>query len=487
MLALIQDVTGRVHIERALRESQQLFQRITETTPDLVYLFDLRAQRIVYANREIRELLGFSSSDLMALGADALLQLLHPDDRALMDARALRLEAVDDGERLETVYRMRHTDGGYRWFHSRDVVFSRNADERPQLVLGVAQDITAHKETEARLQRQLDWTTRLRNLALAMAAALTPEQVAALILQHSLDALGAQGGAVRQLQAHTGTLDVLHLIAEDVRVMDRWQKIPLETVLPVTDALHRREIVLLDSREAVLARYPHLGETVEQLHHHAFAALPLRVDGYVIGTFSLWFDGPHVFVEEERAWLEICAHQCGQALARAVLYRTEQQARATTDDAALIRQGSEEAFALLDTVYEVAPIGWPFSIPRCALCASTRHWRRGTASLPLNISALPCASCTPMLPMCLSRSGSVCSSAGNPWGTWSCRFSAMARHATRWRATTRCALVVVTCSASAWWCSISPHACSPNKRAACWPTSARRGASRSIIGSACTR
>ncbi len=53
---------------------------------------------------------------------------------------------------------MRHRDGTWRWFASRDLVFSRNQDNSIQSILGVAQEITAHKQFEeerAILQQQV--------------------------------------------------------------------------------------------------------------------------------------------------------------------------------------------------------------------------------------------------------------------------------------------------------------------------------------------
>jgi hypothetical protein len=55
---------------------------------------------------------------------------------------------------VETEYRIRHKDGDYRWFLSRDRIFNRTADGSPKQILGVATDITVQKQTQAVLHQQ---------------------------------------------------------------------------------------------------------------------------------------------------------------------------------------------------------------------------------------------------------------------------------------------------------------------------------------------
>jgi PAS domain S-box-containing protein len=286
--------------------------------------------RLLHVNPGFCALTGYSADEALQLGVS---DLPHEDDRARADAEWQRARAGAPSAGHELCYQRR--DGATVWVQASHSLL-RAADASPRYVLSLIQDV--------------NWTTRLRHLALAMAAALTPEQVAALILDHTLDALGARGGAVRQLQPDTQSLDTLHLVADDPAAMEGWRQVPLELALPVTEAVRSGEIVLLESRAAILARFPHLSQTVQALRHHAFAALPLQADGQLLGSFSLWFDAPHVFTDGERTWLAICAQQCGQALARAIQYRAEQ---ATGDQ----RLRAEQESRLL------ADIAWMLSEP----------------------------------------------------------------------------------------------------------------------------
>ncbi|MCU0491075.1 MAG: PAS domain-containing protein, partial [Chloroflexaceae bacterium] len=135
----------------------RVFEYMTQASPDLIYLYDLDAQRNIYANRELGTILGYTSEQLHELGANFLMKLVHPEDAFLIPKALARLAHAGDGELVETEYRLRRADGRYVWLRSRDLVFERHADDRPQFVLGFAQDITSQKEVESMLRKQTAW------------------------------------------------------------------------------------------------------------------------------------------------------------------------------------------------------------------------------------------------------------------------------------------------------------------------------------------
>lgn len=149
--SILVDQTERRRGEAALREQKKLVERIAEATPDLVYVFDLALGRNVYANRQVEIVLGYGPEQVGSMGTELFATLLHPDDLALLDERLRRFETARDEEIVETEYRMKDARESWRWLHSRDVVFARDAAGRPTQVLGVAKDVTARKAVQERL------------------------------------------------------------------------------------------------------------------------------------------------------------------------------------------------------------------------------------------------------------------------------------------------------------------------------------------------
>ncbi|ALF53635.1 ATPase [Nostoc piscinale CENA21] len=139
--------------EARLRESQQFIERIAETTPGILYVYDLLEQRNLYLNGQVNRLLGYTSQQVQDLGKEFLIQIMYPDDLPLFFLHLQKVATIQDNEILEFEYRMRHANGQWCWFYSRDTVFTRNEDGSPRQIVGTAYDITARKHHEVALQK----------------------------------------------------------------------------------------------------------------------------------------------------------------------------------------------------------------------------------------------------------------------------------------------------------------------------------------------
>ncbi len=146
------DVTENKQAEQRLRESQQFIERITDTTPGLLYVYDLVEQQNVYVNNQISELLGYTPAEIRDMGKELFPQIMHPDDLARVAELLQRFDSAADGEILGIEYRLLHQDGEWRWFYGRETVFNRNADASPRQIIGTVVDITNLKQTQEELR-----------------------------------------------------------------------------------------------------------------------------------------------------------------------------------------------------------------------------------------------------------------------------------------------------------------------------------------------
>lgn len=138
-----------------LNQQKRLIQQITDTAPAIVYIFDLIEQRNLYINSGVTRILGYSPTEIQAMGAELLVRLLHPDDFARITAWVEGLMAAEETTALETEYRMRRINGSWCWLYNQVTVFQRSSNGLPSQILGVAQDITERKQVEANLEREL--------------------------------------------------------------------------------------------------------------------------------------------------------------------------------------------------------------------------------------------------------------------------------------------------------------------------------------------
>ena len=132
----------------ALQESQRFIQQIADASPNILYLYDLQEQRNVYVNREVATALGYTSEVISTLGADLFTTLMHPNDLSLVLAQQERIKASRDKTIFEIEYRMRHANGKWRWFYSRDAIFSQDDTGQVKQIIGTAQDISDRKHLE---------------------------------------------------------------------------------------------------------------------------------------------------------------------------------------------------------------------------------------------------------------------------------------------------------------------------------------------------
>ncbi|MCH8980370.1 MAG: PAS domain S-box protein [Armatimonadetes bacterium] len=145
IVGTVADVTERVEREQSMQDAQRFARCIAESSPDVVYIDDLEKRKRIYANREIGEVLGYSSEQIEEGGERLLWDAVHEDDKEKVvdHLRSLRTAQDDDFHVVE--FRVKRADGTWAWVRRRDTVFQR-AGSRPTQILGVAEDVTAERE-----------------------------------------------------------------------------------------------------------------------------------------------------------------------------------------------------------------------------------------------------------------------------------------------------------------------------------------------------
>ena len=147
------DISRQKEAEQQHLESQQFIRTVTDATPVLLLVYDLKTQQPVFTNQGFTEVLGLTLADLSALEPGAFQQLvLHPDDVQPLQAHLARVAASREGEVHDFRVRMRMADGRYRWFMVRDSIFRRDPNGSQLLGLTVMQDIDELKQSKRLLE-----------------------------------------------------------------------------------------------------------------------------------------------------------------------------------------------------------------------------------------------------------------------------------------------------------------------------------------------
>ena len=157
----LQSAVARRQAENKAIESEHLLQKIVGSTPNLIYIYDLIEKKNVYANKEVTDFLGYTTDQIRAMGSQLFANILHPDDAAIVAAHHARFADAPDNAVFELEYRMKHSDGEWRWLHSRDVLFSRTKQGVGNQILGSCWDTTKQKQAELELRQRFELLERV--------------------------------------------------------------------------------------------------------------------------------------------------------------------------------------------------------------------------------------------------------------------------------------------------------------------------------------
>ena len=152
LLTQVTDITDRKLAEEALRQSRSFNQNILDTTPNLIYIYDLNERRNIYCNSIMNQILGYSPEDIVNYNSQIFNNILHFDDLGVVAEHHHRLSLASDDEIFEAVYRMKHANGSWVTLHSRDKIFVRDDQGRAKQIIGAARDITRERESEELLK-----------------------------------------------------------------------------------------------------------------------------------------------------------------------------------------------------------------------------------------------------------------------------------------------------------------------------------------------
>ena len=227
----------------------------------------------------------------------------------------------------------------------------RVEDETLRRVAVIFKDITERKQAEEALQlardhaeQSADRIARLQSVTAALSEALTPFQVAKIVVDQGAPALGAVSGTVMLLAEDGQNLEIVYS-ASPQHVIQSYQRFSISASVPAAEAARSGEPVWIESRQQYLEHYPHLADQINRWDHQSALAIPMFDKGRMLGVLALSFDNILPYTPKDQDYVLTLARQGAQALERARLYEAEQQARQVATEFA---QQQEALYKLTD-------------------------------------------------------------------------------------------------------------------------------------------
>ncbi len=158
-LIFLEDITAYKIREGALQRREERFDLALRTCNDGVWDWDLQTQQIHFS-AEWKHILGYAIHEFSNQRL-VWQNCIHPEDLpgVLHD---LQTHWDHLTPRYESVYRIQHKEGDYRWILDRGAAL-RDRDGTPYRMIGTCVDITSHKYTEQAIESARDYLHNLIN------------------------------------------------------------------------------------------------------------------------------------------------------------------------------------------------------------------------------------------------------------------------------------------------------------------------------------
>lgn len=241
------------------------------------------------------------------------------EDRAYLEVLAVRgAQALDRTWQYEYALRARAEADMQRERAEREIA------EREKVEVAL-------RASEARGRALAARTTRLHGLTAALSEAVTLAAVGHAVVHQGLVAAGATAGEVTLLDEDGTVFRTLY--AEGQGMESSGSTLPVEAGHCSHEAVRTAQPVFIASFEEWQQRFPAAASRAADGGYVSSATVPLLVENAPTGVLAFYFTAPVNFDPEYRALLVSVAQDCAQALDRARLYESAQQARAEAEAA----------------------------------------------------------------------------------------------------------------------------------------------------------
>ncbi|MEB0288240.1 diguanylate cyclase [Cryobacterium sp. MDB1-18-2] len=147
----VADVSERMAAQQRLGEVLEFQNAVLETTPDLITVFDLDEEKLLWASKSLSETYGYSVEGLSDPAERD--RAVPSEDRGIYRAAQERVRLALDHEVVHCRHRMVTADGRSLWVERGLTPFKRNVEGRVTQYLSVSRDITGLVHAERQLDR----------------------------------------------------------------------------------------------------------------------------------------------------------------------------------------------------------------------------------------------------------------------------------------------------------------------------------------------
>jgi two-component system phosphate regulon sensor histidine kinase PhoR len=326
----------RKRTEEALRESLQFSSSLLGNSPHPILVINPDTS-IRYANPALEKLTGFSAAEVIGQ------KVPYPwwtEETQEQESQQLKNRLERETYRLEKCFQRK--DGKPFWVEVNATPVMSNGEFKYRLINLL--DITERKQAEKEIQRRTAHLEALNAVIATAASALILTDLLETALEHTLQALGLEIGAIW----HSGQYAIRGIHQE----VDQTN---LHEILAAGIAVNERVIVENWQQITVDDPLSTLAPLLTNFNIRASLAIPIQFEERQIGGLAMLSLFPRTWATDEVALVEAIGQQLGAAIERLHLLQAEREQRELAEalqEASSIVGSSLETDEVLDLILE---------------------------------------------------------------------------------------------------------------------------------------
>lgn len=139
------DITDIKENQEKLLQTNEFLKGINSATPDCIFVWKIKTEKLEYYNEKLSEITHYSSSEIDAM--EKPIAKLIPDTNTLKN-HLQSLYKANDNEIVSVECRLKQKNGNIIWVLIRQKVFERDTNNTPIKSIGVISNITSRKIAE---------------------------------------------------------------------------------------------------------------------------------------------------------------------------------------------------------------------------------------------------------------------------------------------------------------------------------------------------
>ena len=319
-VAINHDITDRIQVEGALRESELRYRNILETSPLLIALFE--EEKVAYINPAGVNLLGYEQMD--AVVGKAISEIMDPQN--FQDLSEKFAGVILDPENTSSNFVIRYIrPDGKALFLDISMVIYRETD--PTQIQLIAQDVTERNSAQEDLRKQ----AALAEIELVIHQPHELSRVFDRVVEIATHMLSASvGSSVLFVDHRSGNLLVGSTNLASIKRNQVTASHIKQHKISNWIMEYKQPLIISDIQQNMAVT----DMLVSNDQIRAYAGVPIIIDEQAVGVLYIMDNSPRQYSKEEVEFLIALANRTALAIAKVEVFRSMEEAKEAAEAAA---------------------------------------------------------------------------------------------------------------------------------------------------------